>query len=90
MAALKIFVLACVSREQFPNKRRFQSHLEIYNRCFNSAEEGMSFISVHGRVENVMRSPLNIKTTVANRIKCVLKTMFEFVFTQMTKTNTQS
>ena len=64
MAALKIFVLACVSREQFPNKRRFQ----IYNRCFNSAEEGMSFISVHGRVENVMRSPLNIKTTVANRI----------------------
>ena len=50
----------------------------------------MSFIIVHGTVENVMRSRFNIKMATANRIPCILKTMFEFVFTQMTKAYAQS
>ena len=58
MVALKVCVLVCASTEQFPNKaflsRRFQSHLAIYNRCFYSAQEGTSFIIIHGTVENIM------------------------------------
>ena len=50
----------------------------------------MSFIIVHGRVENVMRCRLNIKTATANKIWWILKTMFDFAFMQMTKVSTQS
>ena len=46
MAALGICVLVCVLTEQFPIFK-FQSHLAIYNQCFYSAQESMSFIIVH-------------------------------------------
>ena len=67
------FVYNCVHQQNnFQIKaflsRRYQSHLAIYNRCFYSAQEGMSFIIVHGAVENVMRSRLNIKIAYADRI----------------------
>ena len=50
----------------------------------------MPFIIVDGTVDNVMRSRFNIKIATANWIQCILKTIFEFVFAQMTKANTQS
>ena len=50
----------------------------------------MPFIIVGGTVDNIMRSRFNIKIATANWIQCILKTIFEFVFAQMTKANTQS
>ena len=74
MAALRICVLVCASREQFPNKRVFIKTVSVtssnlQSMFFYSAQEGMSFIVVLGTtVENVMRSRFNIKAATANRI----------------------
>ena len=65
----------CASIEQFPNKSLFiktvsvtSSSLQSTIDVFYSAREDMSFIIVHGTVENVMRSRFSIKTANANRI----------------------
>ena len=85
MIALRIFVLACASAEQFPNKSVFIKTLPVTSNNLQSMFlQCMSFIIVHWTVEIVMRSRINIKTATASWTEFILKTMFEIVFKQMT------
>ena len=47
-----------------------------------SAKESASFINKEGTVEEEVSSGLNILTTGTERIYCVLKTVFEFMFSK--------
>ena len=72
MSALRTCVLLCASSEQFQNKNVFIKTVSVASSnlqsMFCSAQEGISFIIVHGTVENVVRSLFNIKTRTPNRI----------------------
>ena len=50
----------------------------------NCAREGASLISKQRVVKTKMRISFNIKTTGTKWIQSILKTMFEFMFTQVT------
>ena len=50
----------------------------------NCAQEGASLISKQGAVKKKMRIFFNIKATRTKWIRSILKTMFEFILTQMT------
>ena len=50
----------------------------------NCAQEGASLITEQGVVKEKMRICFNIKATRTKWIQSILKTMFEFMRTQMT------
>ena len=50
----------------------------------NCAQEGESLITEQGAVKEKMRICFNIKATQTKWIQSILKTMFEFMLTQMT------
>ena len=72
MVALKICVSVRASTEQFTNKSAFIKMVSVTSSNLQSTFfivlRRLSFISVHGTVENVMGSRFNIKTATTNRI----------------------
>ena len=50
----------------------------------NCAQKGESLITEQGAVKEKMRICFNIKATQTKWIQSILKTMFEFMLTQMT------
>ena len=58
--------------------------LELSISFINCAQEGASLISKQRAVKKKMRICVNIKATRTKWIQSILKTMFEFMLTQVT------
>ena len=50
----------------------------------------MTFFTMYGTVEENINSRFNIITAVTYRIECILKAVFEFMLSQMTKFKSNS